>query len=111
MIIHENDWHGFKTDTIITNDGFGMISVDYYKDKPETGFIHDLSVIPFARKGGMGKALLKAAIEKAKERNCKKVELNWNSQASPMWVFEWYERNGFKEIEFGRFNHLMRKVL
>lgn len=99
------------TDTIITNDGFGMISIDYYKEDPETAFLHDFSVIPFARKGGMGKALLKAAIDKAKERNCKKVELKWNEKSTPLWVFEWYERNGFKEIEFGRYDHLMRKEL
>ena len=99
------------TDTIITNDGFGMISIDYYNEDPETAFLHDFSVIPFARKGGMGKALLKAAIDKAKERNCKKVVLNWNAKSTPLWVFEWYERNGFKEIEFGMYDHLMRKEL
>lgn len=111
MILHVNDWQYFKTDTIITNDGFGMISIDYYNEDPETAFLHDFSVIPFARKGGMGKALLKAAIDRAKERNCKKVELNWNEKSTPLWVFEWYERNGFKEIEFGMYNHLMRKEL
>lgn len=87
MILHVNDWHSFKTDTIITNDGFGMISIDYYNEAPETAFLHDFSVIPPARNAGMGMALLNAAIDRAKERN------------------------GFKEVDFGLYNHLMRKEL
>ena len=111
IILHDNNWTTFRTQTLITNDGFGMISIDYYKERPDTAFIHDFSVIPPARKKGVGKMLLQAAMTQIKERGCKVAELNYNSVSTPMWVFDWYERNGFKEVEFGRENHLMRKLL
>lgn len=100
------------TETFITDDGFGMISVDYVKEKPDVAFIHDLSVIPFSRKIGMGNALLAHAIKSAKERQCECVELEYFHQITPTWVREWYERNGFEEIAFIE-NHstLMRKKL
>lgn len=111
MIIHRNDWGKFITETIITDDAFGMISVDYYKDEPKTAFIHDFGVIPFARKSGIGTALLKKALEQARMAQCEFAELNYNNVSTPIWVFNWYERNGFEEIEFGNKNHLMRKKL
>ncbi|MEQ9307936.1 MAG: GNAT family N-acetyltransferase [Balneolaceae bacterium] len=55
--------------------------------------IHDLSVIPKARGMGVGKALIKTVIEKAKELNCCKITLEVleNNPARNL-----YEREGFE---------------
>lgn len=111
ILLHTNDWGYFKTETLIIDGGFGMVSIDYEKDKPEVAMIHDLSVIPPARKNGMAKALLTKAIEQAREHNCKYAELNYCHQVTPQWVYNWYERNGFEEVGFGNWNTLMRKTL
>ena len=110
-ILHTNDWGRFITETIIAENGKAMISIDYESEKKNIAFIHDFSVIPPARKQGIGKELLSLAIEQAKKRGCKAVELNYNSETTPLWVFDWYERNGFDEKEFGGHNSLMRKEL
>ena len=111
MIIHSNDWVKFVTDTIITDDGYGMISIDYYPEHENVGFIHDFSVIPPARRKGLGETLLQAAIDRAKEKGCTEVQLNYGFQATPKWVCDWYLRNGFQEIAFGNFNSLMSKQI
>lgn len=109
--IHTNDWGSFITDTIILDGGSGMVSLDYDKENEGVAFLHDLSVIPVARGKGLGERLLKAAITQAKKRDCKHIELTWSNESTPLWVFEWYERNGFEEVKIGHYKSLMRKEI
>lgn len=69
--------------------------------------IHDLGVVPDARGNGVGKALIDAVYEKAKELDCCKVTLEVleNNTARRL-----YEREGF---EYGepKFFFMTRKVI
>lgn len=110
-VIHTNNWDKFTTETIIMDGGNGMVSIDYYEDQEGIGLIHDLSVVPAARRKGLGNRLLQSAIELARKRNCKTVELNYNNQSTPFWVCDWYGRQGFDEKEFGNHNALLAKKI
>ena len=73
-------------------------------------FIWGLNVPQNSRNKGLGTLLLKYAEECVKQRNINKVEIEWEI-SSPLWVYDWYIRNGYKEIDFGEGYSKLRKTL
>jgi ribosomal protein S18 acetylase RimI-like enzyme len=61
-----------------------------------------------ARRGGLGAELVRAAIERARERGCRRMELDVNDANEP--ARRLYERMGFSSYveELGADNRFMR---
>jgi ribosomal protein S18 acetylase RimI-like enzyme len=56
-------------------------------------WLEDLYVADAARRAGLGRALVEAAFERARERGCQRMELDVNEQNAEALAF--YERLGF----------------
>ena len=63
-----------------------------WKAAPD-GWIEDVYVAPSARRAGVGDALVTRAIERARERGARRVELDCNEQN--LGALSLYERHGF----------------
>jgi ribosomal protein S18 acetylase RimI-like enzyme len=61
--------------------------------------IHDLAVVPAWRGKGVGRALLTAAEERARERGCCKMTLEVQVDNAPARML--YERFGFQDVIYG----------
>jgi GNAT superfamily N-acetyltransferase len=57
-------------------------------------WLEDLYVTDAARRAGLGRALVEAAFERARERGCRRIELDVNEQNSDALAF--YEGLGFE---------------
>ena len=70
--------------------------------------LEDLFVEDSARRHGLGEALVKTALERARERGCGRIELDVNEANAPALAL--YERLGFSSYvgELGGHNRLMR---
>jgi GNAT superfamily N-acetyltransferase len=70
--------------------------------------LEDLYVEDPARRHGLGEALVNAAVERARERGCRRIELDVNDANTPALTL--YERLGFSSyVEFlGGHNRFMR---
>jgi ribosomal protein S18 acetylase RimI-like enzyme len=61
--------------------------------------IHDLAVLPGRRGGGIGRALLAAAEQHAREADCCKLTLEVQDDNTP--ARHLYERYGFRDVVYG----------
>jgi GNAT superfamily N-acetyltransferase len=70
--------------------------------------LEDLFVEESARRDGLGSELVRASIERAKERGCRRIELDVNDANEPALAL--YKRHGFDSFveELGGHNRLMR---
>jgi GNAT superfamily N-acetyltransferase len=70
--------------------------------------LEDLFVEESARRDGLGSELVRAAIQRAQERGCRRIELDVNDANKP--ALGLYERHGFDSFvpELGGHNRLMR---
>jgi ribosomal protein S18 acetylase RimI-like enzyme len=70
--------------------------------------LEDLYVEDSARRHGLGEALVRAAVERARERGCGRIELDVNDGNEPARAL--YERLGFSSYveELGGHNRFMR---
>ena len=59
----------------------------------EDCWLEDLFVVDAARRAGLGEALVAAAIERARERGCGRIELDVSESNRSAWAL--YERMGF----------------
>jgi len=62
-------------------------------------WLEDLYVRPQARRSGLGAALVEAAIERARARGCRRIELDTNETNAPALAL--YHRLGFSERSKG----------
>jgi ribosomal protein S18 acetylase RimI-like enzyme len=62
-------------------------------------WLEDLFVSASARRGGMGEALVELAIERARERGCRRIELDTNEDNDRALAL--YHRLGFSEFSKG----------
>jgi GNAT superfamily N-acetyltransferase len=89
----------------------GVVALRYrygvWQDAPDC-CLEDLFVEESARRDGLGSELVRAAIERAKERGCRRIELDVNDANEPARAL--YERHGFDSFvaELGGHNRLMR---
>lgn len=89
-------WWGRSVD-IVKDDGTAIVCVKYdNKSFPNTGYICDLSVKESERKKGIGLVMMQHAIA-----DCRKNDMTFarlHVDAKNIWLREWYERLGFKEL-------------
>lgn len=113
--------HWFDFDRIIITDEANNASVQleiFRKDDKVRHEHYKADCLLYAlwvneryREDGAARKLMGKALLMAKELGCKCVALEYDCREAPEWVREWYERIGFEEKEFGRFESLMVKQL
>lgn len=111
MTIYTQYWDNKERLIIVYN--YGSIFVDIIISPNKTNkkaFIWGLNVNPDFRGVGFGNQLLKYAEDCVRKRDINKVDLEWEV-SSPLWVYDWYVRNGYKEIEFSEGHSRLCKTL
>jgi ribosomal protein S18 acetylase RimI-like enzyme len=68
----------------------------------EDAWLEDLFVVEDARRGGAGRALAQACIERARSRGCKRIQLDVNERNSAALAL--YESLGFRSASPGRWD-------
>ena len=93
----------------------GSVQLDIEKpnaiDRTYTALIWGLWVVEEGRNFGLANALLDKAEEIAASLGHKEVALECDNRHSPRWLYDWYERRGYKELYFGEYSSLMYKQL
>jgi ribosomal protein S18 acetylase RimI-like enzyme len=75
----------------------------------EDCWLEDLFVEEHARRSGLGRALVEATLERARERGCRRVELDVNTENPPALAL--YRSLGFETGKGGGQDLLMRRRL
>ena len=97
VYFHTNSWWWGKSVDIVKDDGTAIVSVKFdEKSFPKTGYICDLSVFETERKHGLGKEMMRHALAICRKYNMTFARLHVD--AKNIWLREWYERLGFKEL-------------
>ena len=94
---HTNYWWWGKSVDIIHKDGTATVCVKFdEKTFPKAGYICDLSVLETERKKGLGWLMMQYAINTCRDYDMTFARLHVD--AKNIWLKEWYERLGFKEL-------------
>ena len=97
VIVHTNSWYWGSSVDIVKCDGTAMVCVKFDKKTfPKAGYICDLSVLPTERKKGLGNEMMRYALYSCRDNNMTFARLHVD--AKNIWLREWYERLGFKEL-------------
>jgi len=97
VIVHPNSWWWGTSVDIVKGDGTAMVCVKFdEKSFPKAGYICDLSVVESSRKKGVGNDMMQLAIAECRTQNMTFARLHVD--AKNIWLREWYERLGFKEL-------------
>ena len=89
-------WWGRSVD-IVKSDGTAFVCVKFDKNTfPKAGYICDLSVLESKRKKGLGLAMMRHALNTCRDYDMTFARLHVD--AKNIWLKEWYERLGFKEL-------------
>ena len=89
-------WWGHSVD-IVKDDGTAIVCVKFdEKSFPKAGYICDLSIIESERKKGLGFIMMQFALNECRYHNMTFARLHVD--AKNIWLREWYERLGFKEL-------------
>lgn len=97
VYLHINSWWWGKSIDIVKTDGTAMVCVKFdEKFFPKAGCICALSVVERFRKKGVGNDMMQLAIEECRIQNMNFARLYVD--AKNIWLKEWYERLGFKEL-------------
>jgi len=93
FIIHSNLTNWGHVWHIVTNDGKGMITIEYDNDEPDLMFFYGLSVCNDVRNQGIGKALLSAAEKLGLENGKHRFKLHIEKPKS--WLYDFYIKQGY----------------
>ena len=97
VFFHINTWWWGHSVDIVKDDGTAIVCVKFdEKAFPKTGYICDLSVIESERKKGLGRQMMKYALMSCADHRMTFARLHVD--AKNIWLREWYERLGFKEL-------------
>lgn len=97
VFFHINTWGWGESVDIVKDDGTAIVCVKYDKQSfPHTGYICDLSVVSLKRKQGLGNKMMKYAIYSCQDHRMNFARIHVD--AKNIWLKEWYERLGFKEL-------------
>ena len=97
VFFHINQWFWGKSVDIVKDNGTAIVCVKFdEKTFPKTGYICDLSVLFSERKKGIGWQMMQYAINACHDHNMTFARLHVD--AKNIWLKEWYERLGFKEL-------------
>ena len=104
MLMEENNvirhvclwWWGRSVD-IVKDDGTAIVCVKYDKNTfPKCGYICNLSVLETERRKGLGWVMMQHAIAECRKNDMTFARLHVD--AKNIWLKEWYEILGFKEL-------------
>lgn len=109
MIVHKNLWWWGFSETYITNDGAGIVEIQFDYDMPNTGYIKGLSVLEGHRCKGIGTELINACVCSAVNRGMKFLQLDVEQDKE--WLREWYKRLGFEILSREKNTYIMIKSL
>lgn len=118
-MIQIQQWYDAKRILVVDERHHGSVQVCIpapdYEDSKLSGkadaLIYALWVDEPYRRQGSARLMLEAAEHEAKKLGCKSVCLEWDNREAKEWTLHWYERVGYKEIEFGRHKSLLVKHL
>ena len=97
VFFHTNQWWWGRSIDIVKDDGTAIVCVKFdEKTFPKAGYICDLSVLETERKKGIGLVMMQHAIAECRKNNMTFARLHVD--AKNIWLREWYERLGFKEL-------------
>lgn len=107
---HKQEWATLTRYIISCTEG--TITLEIYPTDEVHMFICNLSVEPEYRRQGVTTELLRRAEEIAKEYRYYNVYLDWDERDTERFVYDWYLRNGYKDIApYGEHARLLRKKL
>jgi len=97
VFFHINQWFWGRSVDIVKTDGTAIVCVKFdEKYFPKTGSIYGLSVLSTERRKGLGTKMIKYALMSCKDNGMNFARLYVD--AKNIWLKEWYERLGFKEL-------------
>lgn len=97
VFFHTNHWWWGRSVDIVKDDGTAIVCVKFdEKYFPKTGSIYGLSVLSTERRKGLGTKMIKYALMSCKDNGMTFARLYVD--AKNIWLREWYERLGFKEL-------------
>ena len=97
VIVHSNSWYWGTSVDIVKDDGTAIVCVKFdEKSLPTQGYICDLSVLETERRKGVGGEMIKYALMCCQDNNMTFASLRVDKKN--IWLKEWYERLGFKEL-------------
>ena len=97
VIVHSNSWYWGTSVDIVKTDGTAIVCVKFdEKTFPKTGYICDLSVLETERRKGLGQKMIRYALMCCEDHGMTFSRLHVD--AKNIWLKEWYERLGFKEL-------------
>ena len=100
MNIYTQYWDNKERLIIVYDYGSVFVDITISPNKlNKKAFIWGLNVNPDFRGIGFGNQLLKYAEDCVRKRDINRVELEWEA-SSPLWVYDWYIRAGYEEIDF-----------
>lgn len=96
-VCHINSWHWGTSIEIVKDDGTAIVCVKFDKETfPRVGYICGLSVVEHERRNGFGWLMMQFAFNACRERGMTFARLHVDAKS--IWLREWYERLGFKEL-------------
>ena len=99
--VYTQYWNYKERLIIVCNEGSIFVDITTSPNKiNKKAFIWGLNIHQNSQHIGLGTLLLKHAEECIRQRNIRKIEIEWEI-SSPLWVYNWYIRNGYKEIDYG----------
>lgn len=110
MIEQRQEWHT-KVIYLIA-DEYGSVQLELYKDVQSfggTAWLWDLFVLPEHRRKGHARRLLKRAEEIAQSEGHKTLHMEWEEANTGREVLDWYIREGYDDVAFGKDNCLLEK--
>lgn len=97
VYFYTNSWWWGKSVDIVKDDGTAIVCVKFdEKTFPKTGYICALSVLETERKKGIGLVMMQHAIAECRKNDMTFARLHVD--AKNIWLKEWYEILGFKEL-------------
>lgn len=92
-----NQWWWGTSINIVKDNGTAIVCVKFDKKTfPKVGYICDLSVLESERRKGIGLMMMRYAIYSCRDNYMNFARLHVD--AKNIWLKEWYERLGFKEL-------------
>lgn len=97
VFFHINQWWWGHSVDIVKDDGTAIVCVKFEKKSaPNTGYICDLSVLENERRKGIGAKMMKYALMSCADHRMTFARLYVD--INNIWLREWYERLGFREL-------------
>lgn len=109
FILHVNNWYWGETHTIISEDGKGVVDVQFDNTMPNVAFIKGLSVFVGERKKGLGTRLMHHAHEEGRAMGKEFAQLCANKEQN--WLVDWYKELGYKILYSDEHEYTMIKSL